>query len=268
MSWLRRLRALTFIMALALVATACGGGGDDSGDDPTTTTTSAGDGGGSDGGSDGDGSSDPTTTTTTAPPSVSGDSDSDYCDRVRQGFEEQSGLDFNFIGKTPQEIQELFETNLRLFEEWQDHAPREIEDDAAVMVEAFRSIVERGNELEWDLQALASDPVFGALDTAEVEAAGDRLDAYSLEVCGVDFSELDGSGGDAGPGSDEPQDAVTILLGTFGIPASFFSEEDIECLREELGPEFEAKITADYVLTPEDTALLGGALEACEISFG
>jgi hypothetical protein len=267
MSWLRRFRTLTFILALALVASACGGGGDDSGDEATTTTTSA----GNDGGSEGDGSSDPTTTTTTtttAPTPVSGDSDSDYCERVRQGFEDQSGLDFNLINKTPQQIQELFEDNLKLFEDWLDHAPDEIEDDAAVMVDAFRTLVERGNELEWDLQALASDPVFGVLDTAEVEAAGDRLDAYSLDVCGVDFSEIDGSGADPGPGGDEPQDAVSILLGTFGIPASFFAEEDIECLREELGPEFEAKITPDYVLTAEDATLLGSAIEACEINLG
>lgn len=268
MSLIRRFRALTFIIALALVATACGGGGDDTdGDTTTTTTASSGSGGDGDGGSVSDGDSQ-ATTTTTAGASVSGDGDSDYCERVREGFEEQEGLDFNLIGKTPQQIQELFEGNLRLFEEWLDHAPDEIEDDAAVMVEAFRTLVERGNELEWDLQALAADPVFGVLDTDEVEAAGDRLDAYSLEVCGVDFGQLGGSDGAPGGGGDEPADAVSILMGQFGIPAGFFAEEDIACLREALGPEFEAKITEDYVLTADDTLLLADAFEVCEISLG
>jgi len=264
MFWIRRFRALTFVIALALVATACGGGGDEASDDPTTTTTtSPGDGGGTD-----DGSSDPTTTTTTAAP-VSGDSDSSYCDRIRETTEgDQTGLDFNPLGKTPQEIQALFERNLEVFEDWEDQAPDEIKDDASVLVEAFRTIVERGNELEWNLQALVDDPVFNAFDTAEVTAAADNLDAYTRDVCGVDFSTLGDPGSSPGPGSDEPQDAVSILLGTFGIPAGFFSEDDIECLREGLGSEFEAKITPDYVLTPQDAELLAAAIEACDISLG
>jgi len=267
MFWLRRFRTLTFIIALTLVAGACGGGGDDTAEDPTTTTTTAGGGGGTDGGSDGDGSSDPTTTTTPAP--VSGDSSSSYCARIRETIEgDATGLDFNLLGRTPQEIQALFEANLEVFEDWQDLAPDEIKDDAAVIVEAFRTIVERGNELGWDLEALVDDPVFNAFDTAEVTAAANNLDAHSRDVCGVDFTTLGDPGSAPDPGGDEPQDAVSILLGTFGIPASFFAEEDIECLREALGPEFEARITADYVLTAEDTALLASALETCEISFG
>ena len=265
MSLLRRFRALTFIIALALVATACGGGSDDSSDDPTTTSTVAGGGGDNDGGS----SASTTTTPTTAPAQVSGDSGSGYCDRIRDTSEgDQDGLDFNPLGKTPQQLQALFEANLEVFEGWENLAPDEIKDDAAVIIEAFRGIVERANELEWDLQALASDPAFNAFDSAEVTAAADNLDAYSRDVCGVDFSTLGDSGAAPGPGGDEPQDAVTILMRSFGIPAGFFSDEAIECLRQALGPEFEAKITADYVLTAEDTLLLADAFEVCEISLG
>ena len=113
------------IAGLAILAVACGGS-DDATDDPTTTTVAP--------------SSDDTTsttadeTTTTTAATVSGDSDSEYCERVREArASEQSPLDFSFFGKSPEEIEAQFEENLEIFAEWPAIAPPEIKEDAETM---------------------------------------------------------------------------------------------------------------------------------------
>jgi hypothetical protein len=247
-------------LALALIASACGGGEDDA--ESATTTTTAAPAGGSDGGAA------DATTTTTEP--VSGDSGSTYCERVRQAeASNETPLDFSFFGKTAAELEAQFARNLAVFEEWRDLAPREIEADAEVVLNFYRTFVERGNELGWDLEAMADDEAFTAgFDDPVLDTATTNLDNHSREVCGVDIAD---SVADPGPTPGLPTDGddpVTILLSTFGIPAGLIAEEAIECLREELGPEFEAKITPDYELTTDDTLLLVAAVDACEIGLG
>jgi hypothetical protein len=261
MQWLRGIRVLALVLALALVATGCGG--DDAGSDDATTTTAS--------TSDGDGQTTTTTaaTTTTEAESMSGDSGSEWCDRMRLAAEGEGALDFDTLS-TPAEFQEAFEAGLELFEEAADIAPREIDEDVDTLLEMFRVFVDVGTRAEWAPLAMFQDPeLLAAADDPALEAASDRIDAYNRDVCGVDFETFVESESDVPlptePASDDP---VEILLGAFGLPPGFFPEEDIECMREELGPEFEAKVTPDYVPTTEDVALLGMALEACEISLG
>ena len=270
MRTLRGYRVLTLVLALALLATACGGG--DSDDTTTTTAASS-----SDGGSDSGNETTTTTvaaTTTTTEVSVSGDSDSTYCRRVRAADEsDETPLDFSFFGKTPEELEAQFEANLEVFAEWVSIAPDDIKDAAQTVYNAYEAFVNRGNELLWDLEAMADDEVLNSgFDTPELDTASEVLDAYSRDVCGVDFTTIADPGGQAPPtspgGGDDETDAVSILLGSFGLPVDFFPEEAIECMRTELGPEFEAKITPDYVLTAEDTALLFAAIDACELNIG
>jgi hypothetical protein len=257
MSVFRRSGFIAIFVAIALVAGACGG--DDSGGDAATTTTASATNGGS--------GSDATTTTTEAEP-VSGDSGSTYCERIRATSEgDEQGLDFNFFNLTPDGIRDLFNQNLEVFKDWQSIAPDEIKEDAAVLVDAFAAIVDRGNELEWDINALIDDDVFNSFDDAAVTAASNNLDAYSKDVCGVDFTTIS-SDSEPPPPADVGDDPVAILLNAFGIPAGLISEDDIECLRAELGPEFEARITPEYELTTEDTLLLVDAVDACEIGLG
>lgn len=252
----RRFRFIAVLIALALIAGACGG--DDSGGDATTTTTASSGGG--------DGAAAATTTTTEAEP-VSGDSGSTYCDRVRQAeASSDSPLDFSFFGKSAEELEAQFAANLAIFETWVDIAPSEIEDDAEIVFQFYRKFVERGNELEWNLEAMADDEVFNAgFDDPALDTAAVNIENYSRDVCGVDFGTT-GSGATPPPASGgDSDDAVSILLSSFGIPAGLISEDDIACLRGELGEEFEAKITPDYELTEQDSALLLAAVGECGI---
>ncbi len=242
-------------VVLALVAAACGSGESEGTTTTTTTTIEA-------------GPVAATTTSTTQQEAPSGDSGSTYCERLRaiQDEGDESPLSFSFFNMTPAEIEAQFKQNLEIFEEWVEIVPSEIEDAAIVVLEAYKKFVARGNELGWNLEAMGNDPEFNAsFDDAALTAAADRLDAYSRDVCGVEFSTDTDPGSGDGQTSDDP---IAIVLNAFQLPASLFSEDDIECIRAEVGAEFEASITPDWVPSSEDIEVLLGAIDACGISLG
>jgi hypothetical protein len=235
-----------------LAATACGSG-DDSADTPTTAASAAAD--------DDATTTSGTATTTTTPEPVSGDSDSEYCERVRS--EEDSPLDISFFGLTPEELQVQFERNLEIFAEWPAIAPEEIKDDAEVVFDFYEQFVERGNEMGWSLEAMADDEAFNALfDSPELDAATTNLDNYTRDVCGVDFTEQSPTPPTAG--SDDPLGELLLELG-IPIPTSLLSEENLGCLTTELQPLLEAGIDEGYVPTAEDLELLSDAIDTCGI---
>ena len=255
-----RFRYIGVALALALIASACGGGEDEA-DSPATTTTTAPSAGGTDGAA--------ATTTTTVKP-VSGDSGSTYCERVREAeASNESPLDFSFFGMSAEELEAQFSANLAIFEQWREIAPSEIKDDANLVFDTYRTFVDRGNELNWDLEAMADDEVFSAgFDDAALDTAADNLENYTRDVCGVDFNETSDPGPGLPPAGGDEDDPITAVLEAFQLPADLFSAEDIQCMRDELGAEFEAKIDADWVPSTEDIALILAAVDACGIALG
>ncbi|NNF87456.1 MAG: hypothetical protein HKM97_02910 [Acidimicrobiia bacterium] len=259
---IRRFRYIGIALALVLTASACGGG-EDGADNPTTTTTTTAPSSGAD-----DGGAADTTTTTMEP--VSGDSGSTYCERVREAeASNETPLDFSFFGKSPEELEAQFARNLAIFEEWRDIAPPEIEDDAELVFNFYRTFVERGNELQWDLEAMADDETFNSgFDDAALDAASVNLENHSRDVCGVDFGSTADPGPDLLPGGGDDDNPIATALEAFQLPADLFSEEDIQCMRDELGAEFEAKIDADWVPSTDDIALILAAVDECGIALG
>ncbi len=255
MKWPHVARTAAVSLAITVTAAACGGGSDSASTEEdvatSTTTTSADD--------------DSTTTqapTTTEP--IKGDSGSEYCDRVREAQDSnESPLDFSFFNKTPEELEAQFAANLEIFEEWQATSPPEIEADTAVILDFYRLFADRGNELNWNLEAMADDEVFNnAFDNPELDSATANVDNYTLNTCGVDFNEGDGS-----PPATGTDDALGDALESLGIPipVDFLSEESLECLTEALAPLLEQDIGPGYVPTDDDIALLTDALDTCNI---
>lgn len=256
----RRFRFFGIVLALALIASACGGS-EDGAESPATTTTTAPSAGGTDGAA---------ATTTTTVESVSGDSGSTYCERVREAeASNETPLDFSFFGRSAEELEAQFSANLAVFEQWRDIAPSEIKDDANLVFDFYRTFVDRGNELNWDLEAMADDEVFNAgFDDAALDAAAVNIENYTRDVCGVDFNSTSDPGLGLPPGGGDDDDPITAALNAFQLPADLFSAEDIQCLRDELGAEFEAKIDADWVPSTDDIALILAAVDACGIALG
>lgn len=249
MDRLRWIRLLTLILALALTAAACGG--DDDGGGDTTTTTA-------DSGATTTTAADATTTTEPA----TGDSSSAYCDRVREAADsDETPLDFNFFGLTPEQLQAQFDSNLEIFEDWVDIAPSEIEDDAQVVLDFYRRFVDLGNELNWDLEAMADSEEFNtAFDDPALDAATRNLDNYTENVCGVVFDDPTSD-----PGTTDGEDPLADLATALGIPIplNILGEEVVECLTTELEPLLSADIGPGYVPTEADLDLLTTALDVC-----
>lgn len=258
-------RLIALLVALAMLAAGCGGG-EDSDEATTTTTVAPGDAGNTD-----TTVADATTTTTTQP-EASGDGDSEWCRQLRIVSEEAPPT-FNFLTATADELRERFEGVLDSFMEAADIAPPEIEADVEVMVEAYGAFVARGNELEWSINALANDAEFAAsFDDPAISAAADRMDAYSRDVCDVDFTALAGapSSGPIGPGTGEvdEDDPVGIVLNALGLPRALFTDEQVACVVEELGEDFVESITPEWTPTAEAVEVLLAAVDACGIALG
>ena len=249
-------RSAGIALAVAITAAACSGGSDDAASEENTTTSLSDD-------TDLTSTTEASTTTTTTEP-IEGDSGSDYCDRVREAqTSNESPLDFSFFNKTPEELAAQFDRNLEIFEEWQSISPPEIQSDTAIVLDFYRLFVDRGNELEWNLEAMADDELFNSsFDNPRLVAATANIDSYTLNTCGVDFNESAGS-----PPATGTENALGDVLESLGIPVpvDFLGEEAIECLNDELEPLLEQDIGAGYVPTDDDIALLTTALANCGI---
>ena len=84
--------------------------------------------------------------------------------------------------------------------DWEKSAPGEVKDDAKVVANGIRGLLELLEENDGNFLAMAmaaeSDPRMQALDSEEFNAASDRLDEY----CGYSIGDF-GDGGSSGSGS-------------------------------------------------------------------
>ena len=263
---------MILVVAVLLVA-ACGSDdgdevelGSTGGDvEETSSDDTGGDAAGGDGtGEDGTGGDEPDE-------AMTGDSGSDWCEAVRSAAaEEDSPLDFDLLGLTPEELEARFTENVAVLEEWEAQAPPEIESQVTTMVDAFRTVVSLAEEAEWDLMTLGTDPAFiEAFDSAELEAAADDIDRYSRDVCGVDLAGA-GAGAGAAGGTDPSVpsaggDAASDFLETFGLPPNFLTEDQLACVTAELEAAFPQGIPEDLVLDAQTVELFNTVGAACGI---
>lgn len=191
-----------FILALGVVmlalVIACGGGDDDdsNGDDGN------GGGGGNDNGSYSSGGSSSGGGSSNSGGSggnSGGGSNSNFCST--DTFDNFDDLDFTNTSN----LKDQFEAIDDGLEDWADNAPDEIEDDINLVVDAMRDLIQVLRDNDFNILALATsgDDPFTALDTAEFNAATERIGDY----CGFDFDSPGGSipggnsGGSTGGGS-------------------------------------------------------------------
>jgi hypothetical protein len=243
------------VMAVVLLASACGG--DDEaelgsvGNGETTTTDQD--------QAAGDGDDEP----------VTGDAGSDWCDAIRDAADDEaSPIDFDLLGLTPQEMEARLTENVAVLEDWEAKAPPEIDEQVNTMVDAFRTVVSRADEAEWDLATLATDPAFlGAFDAPELESAADDIDAYSRDVCGVDLGVAAvGTGGVTTPSVPATEGgAATEFLETFGLPPNFLDDEQLACVTAELEATFPGGIPSELTLNAETIELFDTVGSACGI---
>lgn len=119
-----------------------------------------------------------------------GGSASAYCDRIAETTER-----FEASGSMPSSQEELEELS-DLARELADLAPSEVEDDWAMLSDFQDRIAEITEDADLaDPTSLESEQreelarVFEEFDTAQFQAAGERIQEHAESECGVDISE-------------------------------------------------------------------------------
>lgn len=203
-------KSLRFTVGLMLALAACGGSTEESAapstvapeaNDTTVTTAAA----------------QTTTTTTTAAPAAN--PSDDFCEFLIAYVDE---TEFSPVGLSPDEVEELFVSNLGAINQATELAPPEIRGDVNMFATAYAGFVELLAEIEFNFLAMANvdpdDPRLAALESPELEEAGDRIEAY----CGIDNfiatsptppnDPGDSSAGGTFEGGELPTDFPTELL--------------------------------------------------------
>lgn len=182
----------------------------------------------------------PTAATTDA---FSGAGSGDFCEVARQ-LNESDPFEDETLGLF---TEEFFTVVLDLYGNILAIAPDEIRPDLELTLAAFQQMADLAAQFEYNV----FDPAFGEameqVDTAALDAAAARIDAYLLEVCGVDTSaDIDTDDTILTPDEDllddlenlDPTDAAALnelFLSQFNI-----SPELAQCLADELGDIAEA----------------------------
>ncbi|MEQ8841852.1 MAG: hypothetical protein RIB98_12805 [Acidimicrobiales bacterium] len=250
----RRLRIfplLAILLAVSLVAAACGDDGDSA--DPDTTVPA-------DEGTETDADDADTTDDTAGDDDtgddsgeMSGDADSTYCELSTA----QNAIDaeFNPFDVDAAGMEAYFVDNRDRLAEAVDVAPSEIRDDLQAILTAFdEQFIPTLAAADWDFFAV-SDELEAISENAALDEAQMRLEAYDADVCGIGggvFDGVDETG--AGAADDALEDALGEFLGT---------PEGLETVLEsEFGRDaFIAGMTADGRLTTEQAECMLTALD-------
>jgi hypothetical protein len=199
---------ITQLLIIALIAVACGGDddagtGDTQPADSNTTTSST--------------TTSPTTTSPPddSPPAGSG-SDTEFCEYLR-AFDEQT--DQAPALTNPGDVQMLFEDVADSLARARDLAPSEIADDVDLLADTYDGFIEVLKENDYNflamVPAIETDPRLIAMDSEEVERAGDNIATF----CGLpNFGDDDEF--DAGPPTTGSFDPGTIASSD-ELPADF-----------------------------------------------
>ncbi len=202
-----RTKLLTLLLALGLVAAACGGGTSVSTDenpfggssDDSSDDTSAGDfdaASSEDSASSSDDSAEDPSTDSSDDGSSGSSSSVAFCAFAQEREEAEDLLDEVNIF-IPEEFQAAFEENAQLLDEALGVAPDEIRGDLQIVSDDLDRVMGQLEEVGYDISLLIDEPeLFDELP--EAVAAGDRIDDYIRNECGFDpdANESDGPSDD------------------------------------------------------------------------
>lgn len=131
-----------------------------------------------------------------------GGSASDWCSLAR-AFSEQDDVFGDEDMPDAGSMREGMREAVRAVEQLERVAPGEIRDDVRLMASGMKQLNDALAKVDYNFFALLTDPeaaaALEALDSPDLEAASERIDAYTLRECGF---RLDDTSGD--PFGDDP----------------------------------------------------------------
>lgn len=126
--------------------------------------------------------------TTTVTYTFTGDPQSPFCQLVRTNATATT-VDVSAPGKTPAELDAGFRELLAQLQHAADVAPPELREDAALVAVGMGAYVDALRAAGFDNDALSrSDQgieVAAAINDPSFQVAGDRIEAYKQQVCGL-----------------------------------------------------------------------------------
>jgi hypothetical protein len=168
-------------LALVLGLAACGnssGSDAENGKEKATTTTQA----------SGTKGTDKTTTTETddgdASTTVVATGGGKFCDELADFINDQSSSDVDVTD--PEAYRKAIEDSTKKGEELLAKAPDELDDAVETVLDAQDQFIAELKKVGYDYTKLGPDAL-GAMGTPEVTAAGEKLDAYVTDTCGIDL---------------------------------------------------------------------------------
>lgn len=178
------MRKLLLVLVVSILAlTGCGGDGGDDGDT----------GGGAAAGRD--------------DTDFSGSGSDDFCD-LAESYMEQ----FDDAGGSGGDIEAEYQELVAAIDDLASEAPGEIKADVEVVNGAFKRMVAILEKYDYDFTKIPEDEAEAAsVDSPEVEAASDRVEAYFEKVCGIDTDDdgdTDGVTDDDTDGEQAPDESV------------------------------------------------------------
>ncbi len=177
--------SLLAVSAVAILTlSACGSDSDSSAADTTVAE------GATDVATDSTDGGDETDTSVAVDTEFSGDDSDTFCALAVQ-FDENDPTTELFTSDDPEQLKVDWATAEDLISSLTAEAPAEIKPDFEILTAGFQQVGDLYEKYDWDFQALgeaaSTDPDVAALaDTAEADAASDRVDAYLQQVCGID----------------------------------------------------------------------------------
>ena len=120
-----------------------------------------------------------TPVTSTTEPSFTGAGSGPFCAEIKDLDRRFSEL---LTSSEPDATRTLFTSAQKVVASLADGAPAEIRGDLAVIVGAYRQLLDGLRKVDFDVARLSPEVVRG-LDAADVRTAGDRLGVYTRKVC-------------------------------------------------------------------------------------
>lgn len=116
----------------------------------------------------------------------SDDDETAFCDQARE-LEGDSALGSAFAAaESPEEIEAFLDRAIAELEELADAAPEEISDEVDTVVEGYREVRDALAEVDYDVTAVGSELGERLGEGGEFQVAGDRVDEFLAEECGID----------------------------------------------------------------------------------
>ncbi len=122
-----------------------------------------------------------------------GDDVTAFCAQVQSYKTASDALDVSMEDPTPESMKAAFDTMGSMLADLEKNAPSDIKADLGTMNDAIARTIAVFEQYDYDFMALATSPEFAEIsaemDGEDMTAVQDRLDAWTLDNCGI---EMDG----------------------------------------------------------------------------